>query len=133
LLGVAVVGLAGRARLTRLGRLGGVIAGLGILLVPVSFILTEWFQLEAWLLILAGLLSHAGGLIIFGLSNWRQPLNKLALVLGLGGGVLPLVLTLLNSQSNWPALILGYGLGLGWVLVGVLLLMAGRPAGSRTA
>jgi predicted amidohydrolase YtcJ len=131
LLAVATAGLASFASKSRLGSAGLAIAWLGMAVFSGAMILTSWFQWEnAWPLIFLGLLGHATGLVLFGLANWRaetqRPLHRLPLLIGLLGSLLPILLSFLAGESSLPYMILGFGLGLGWMLEGLLLLAAAQ-------
>ena len=127
LLALAVMGLAGAQRPTRFGWLGLVLAGLGPLAVAAGLLLSSWFQWDAgWLGLIIGLLSHVIGLTLIGLANLlaqrRSFLSLWPLAMGVLGGLLPVALSFANnSNADWPALIMAYGLGGGWVLLGLAL------------
>ena len=71
------------------------------------------------------------GLTLYGaahLSGRRRAfLTHWALAMGVLAGLLLLALSFINSRSEWPALIMAYGLGGGWVLLGLALGWA-KPA-----
>jgi len=104
-------------------------AWLGMITLSVFLILTSWFNMDnAWPFIWVGLLAHIIGLILIGLANWRArrlaPLHILPLAVGLLAVLLPFALGFVAGESNWPLWLLGYSLGLGWMIMGFLLLTA---------
>jgi predicted amidohydrolase YtcJ len=130
LLALASVGLAGVERPTRLGAMGLALAWLSLIVIAAGVILSDWFQQEeAWLMFFFGVLGHAVGLTVFGLANWlarrRQPRQWLPLAMGALGGLVPVVASMAANGAEWPLLLVGYGLGLGWVLLGLLTMAAG--------
>lgn len=125
LLAIAAVGLTYTIRPSRLSELGLAMVSLGLVAVAVGQILTSWFRWEdAWLFLIFGLLGHAFGLIIFGLANLRARrmllINLLPLIIALAGILLPLILSTVAGESNLPVIAMGYGLGIGWIVNGVL-------------
>ena len=78
-----------------------------------------------------GMLAHMIGLTMFGLANIRGRVfprgNALPLVMGLLTGLIPLGLSFaLPYESELPLIMIIVGLGVGWLLMGILLLAARR-------
>ena len=131
LLAMAAVGLTNGTRPGRVSGFGSGIACLAMISVAVGQILSSWLRWEeAWLFLIIGLLGHALGLIIFGLADWRARrqllFNLFPLVIALAGVLLPLILSSVASESNLPVIAMGYGLGFGWMLMGILTLTIRR-------
>jgi hypothetical protein len=132
LLALASVGLASAERPTRLGAVGLALAWLSLIVVAAGAILSDWFQREeAWPMFFFGVLGHALGLTLFGLGNWlakrRHLRHWLPLAMGGLGGLVPVVGSMAANGAEWPVLLVGYGLGLGWMLLGVLTVGGRRP------
>jgi predicted amidohydrolase YtcJ len=126
LLALAVVGLAAAARPTRLGGLALLIAGLGIVIMPLGYLTSLWLDWDpGWLFIFVGLFLHGLGLVGFGLAHLRPPrpsaLGGLSLAAGILGALLPLALGVVLRDSEWQIIVLGLALGLGWMALGLLL------------
>ncbi len=133
-LALGVVGLAFAGRPGWLGWVGLAPSFLGAIATGSAFILSEWFHLEeGWGVMLIGLMSHTIGLTLFGLANLRARvlprLNFLPLVIGPISGPVPLAASmLLEGEPEWPFMLVIFGLGLGWVALGGLLISGRRES-----
>jgi predicted amidohydrolase YtcJ len=143
LLAAAGLSLARLERPSRLAGLGWTLAALGLAGLSVGLVLTEWFRWDpGWLLLVLGLLAHASGLVLVGLSHWlagrRTVLGVWPAVIGALGGWLPWAWSLAANGSQTPTFLVALGLGLGWLVLGLLALRsaparhpaAGRPVAS---
>lgn len=132
LFALGVVGLLSTGRHTWLTRLSLIAAGLGSLAIAEGALASAWFNFDdGWAVMMLGLLGHTVALALFGLANlktrfWRR-LNALPLIVGLFGGPVPLGLSFLAPEgSEWPLWMLILVLGVGWLVMGALSLIA-RP------
>jgi hypothetical protein len=137
LLAIGVVGLSALGRQTWLDWLGLGLAFLGMLAIGLSFSLGGWFDREeAWMLLVVGLLGHALGLLLSGLVNLkarRLPrLNWLPIVMGLLGGPGPLIAGWLFMEEDLGLYLFLGSYGLGWLVLGALMLWAASSKRSAT-
>jgi drug/metabolite transporter (DMT)-like permease len=149
LLALGVAALAQRVKPSGAAKLGVALAGIMAVSMTVGMGLMAWSGSDAgWPIWLFSLMGHVLGLLIFGISDWRQRgwtrFNAVPLMIGvvtvLGFGYSlweELVLKLPWSQQSEVGLIsIVVGLCLGWMVLGVLLAMGAElslPANSPRA
>jgi len=125
---LAAAGLAAVSPPGRLSGFGLWLSVLGAGAMSVAGVLSDWFRIDAgWFLLMIGILSHTIGLLLFGIANLRTRAlprwNGLPLLIGLFGGLVPIVAgILLGENSDWPLMMLFGVLGGGWGLLAWQLL-----------
>ena len=125
------LGVAGLASLWRgclLGSLALWLSIIGANTLAQGILVSEWFRSNAgWGMLFLGSLAHTIGLFLFGLVNLKGRVlhrwNALPLVVGLFGGLVPFALSFfIPEQSDLPWWMLLAVLGVGWLLLGGLML-----------
>jgi len=125
---LAAAGLAAVSPPGRLSGFGLWLSVLGAGAMSVAGVLSDWFRIDAgWFLLMIGILSHTIGLLLFGIANLRTRAlprwNGLPLLIGLFGGLVPIVAgILLGENADWPLMMLFGVLGGGWGLLAWQLL-----------
>jgi predicted amidohydrolase YtcJ len=132
LMALGTAGIATQWKQGRLGRFGLWLALLGAIAFSEAAVVSEWFRSElGWGLFMLGVLAHMAGLTLFGFANMKGRVfprgNELPLVVGLATGLVPLGMGLIfQDDSDLPFKIILGGLGVGWLLMGGLLLATRR-------
>ena len=132
LMAMGTARIASRWKQGRLGAIGLWLALVGAISFSEGGVVGDWFQGDlGWGLFMLGMLAHMIGLTMFGLANIRGRVfprgNALPLVMGLLTGLIPLGLSFaLPYESELPLIMIIVGLGVGWLLMGILLLAARR-------
>jgi hypothetical protein len=112
-----------------------IVIGLGTVSMTIGFALMVWLNIEeGWMLMVIGILIMTLGLLLFGLVNWRARVlprwNWLPLIIGAVTTVLLLPGILgqpIGGMDSDFGFYLWLGtIGVGWVLLGLLLLLDGR-------
>ncbi len=119
-------------------QIGAVVTGLGAVLMAIGFALMTWLDNDAgWAVMFLGMMLHPIGFFVFGLANWRTRVlprwNALPLIVGIITVLLLAVnmfadgaLGLTEQRSEQLFAIYLLTLAIGWLLLGVDMLIAGR-------
>jgi hypothetical protein len=117
---------------------GTVVIGLGAAFMAIGFTLMTWLDNDAgWSVMFLGLILQPIGFLVFGLANWRARIlsrwNALPLIVGIITTLLLAVgiiagdaLGLTEQQNEQIFAVYLLTLAIGWVLIGVDMLLAGR-------
>ncbi len=133
------MGVAGLAALLPQGKLGKFclwMALIGAIFFSEGMVLGEWFRSDVgWALFVLGLLSHTIGLFLFGLVNLKGDLltrwKVIPMVVGLFGGPIPFGLGFsIFENSDLPFNLMIAVLGMGWFLMGLLMIKARSNVGN---
>lgn len=138
LLMLGTAGLSSLAEGYKPSQIGIAAIGLGAALMSIGFTMMVWFDNDnGWSVMFWGMILHPIGFLLFGLANWRVHVlrrwNGLPLVVGVICCLL-LALTvfaedalrLTEQQSEMAFAIYLSLLAIGWIMLGVDMLIGGR-------
>ena len=137
LMAMGTAGIASRWKQGKLGAIGLWLALVGAISFSEGGVVGDWFRSDlGWGLFMLGMLAHLAGLTLFGFANVKGRVfpraNGLPLVMGLFTGLIPIGLAfILTFESDVPFILILGGLGVGWLLMGGLLLGIGPATGAR--